>query len=126
QCRRHLLAEQHQGLLVIDDEYRLAPPTRQRRLAAVTVCRSFSLPEIDLEAAAGQRPAVNIYCATVIGDDAVNHSKPESGPRAERFRREEWFEDALQGRRVHAVTTVAHGQANVATGGDGAMGQRPP
>ena len=59
----------------------------------------------------------------MIGDDAVNHGEPEPRSHADLLGREEGLEDPIQGRRVHAVTAVAHGQTNIATGGKSAVRQ---
>ena len=55
----------------------------------------------------------------------MHHGEPEARSRADRLGREEGFEDPLQGRGVHAVTAVAHGQTDISTGGESAVGQRP-
>src|SRR5260370_19310864 len=50
--------------------------------------------------------AANGDLAVVVGDDPVHDRKPEPGPLADIFGREERLEDALHGHRVHAAAGI--------------------
>src|SRR4051812_4840814 len=61
-------------------------------------------------------PAAHSNPAVMLLDDAIYHGESHPTFFADRFRREEWFKNAVHSRRVHSTTRVLDADAHKRTG----------
>ena len=96
---QHLLAEQHQRRLVVDQQHGLAvAPGAAAPASSGSASRRAPrvCGQIGLEGAARAGAALHVQRAAVVGDDAVHRGQAEAGAAARRLGREERLEDPLQ------------------------------
>ncbi len=102
-----------QALVVLDDEYGLVAG-RGRRLRWPEMLGGLVVsPEVELDARAVPRLAVDLGVAAALSDEAVDHAETEPRSAALRLRRKEWIDGAGNSLRRHAGSRVAEDDEDV-------------
>ena len=112
--RDHLLAEEHECLVVVDEEDGLSATLGNRY--ALDTARGGGLyrpREVDREAAPLPRCARNLDGTTVVAHDAVHQRQAEPGSLAEVLGGEEGIEDPIERGLVNPVSGVRYFEAHI-------------
>ncbi len=112
--RDHLLTEEHERLVVVDEEDGLAATAGNWRALDTARGDGVSGPrEVDREAAPLPRCARNLDGTIVIAHDAVYQRQAEPGPLAEVLGSEEGIEDPIERGLVNPVSGVRYFEAHI-------------
>src|SRR6266404_7753 len=121
ECREHFLVGEKPLASVVEHQYGLAPPEREKMQVFARFRRGCGdAPKPDLETTTDTRRAPNVHCAAMLADDLAHSREPQATTGQARGKKR--FEDALDGDLVHTPPGVVYRDTHIAARPELTMG----